>query len=91
MKLDAEGPAAAHILAFARRDRKHIAVTAITRLSAGLVGDIPLVPPRDWAGTSLRLPGFDWLDALNGGMRTGRVIQAATLFADLPVALLRSP
>ncbi len=90
IKLEAEGPAAAHILAFARRHKRSTAITAVTRLAAGLVTNTPLPPPESWADTTLKLPGFDWFDALNGGPATGETIPAATLFAQLPVALLRS-
>ncbi len=91
VKLDAEGPAAAHVLAFARRDKHRVSVTAVCRLIAGMVAEAPLVPAAAWAETSLTLPGGDWVDVLNGGAVTGEVIAAAELFGKLPVALLASP
>jgi (1->4)-alpha-D-glucan 1-alpha-D-glucosylmutase len=90
-KLEATGPAAAHVLAFARRHKKHTVIVAVTRLAAGLITDTPLVPAEAWADTTLKLPGFDWLDVLNGGPLTTTTIAAADLFATLPIALLRSP
>ncbi len=91
VKLEASGPAAHHILAFARRDKTHCTITAITRLSAALVTDAPLVPPDAWVGTMLTLPDGNWIDVLNGGpIPHGPKIPAAELFARLPVSLLRS-
>ncbi len=90
MKLDVEGPASGHVLAFARRFRNRTSVTAVTRLSAGMVADVPLVPEEAWAGTSVVLPGFDWIDVLNGGSVTEKKIPVARLFERLPVALLVS-
>ncbi len=49
------------------------------------------MPAEAWADTTLTLPGFDWLDVLNGGPLTTTTIAAADLFATLPIALLRSP
>ena len=66
-------------------------ITAVTRLSAGLVEGTPLVPPQGWGDTTLTLPGGEWVDALNGVAFTAQEIPAATLFASLPVCLLRMP
>ncbi|MDE8346092.1 MAG: malto-oligosyltrehalose synthase [Acidocella sp.] len=90
-KLEADGLAAAHILAFARRSRGQTIVTAVTRLSTGMVDASPLIPPQNWIGTSLRLPGPEWIDTLSNSRHSGRVIPASALFAHLPVALLSSP
>jgi len=91
VKLEATGPAAAHILAFARTHKKRTIITAVTRLAAGLITDSPLPPPDAWADTTLPLPGSDWIDVLNGGPVTTDSIPAADLFAHLSIALLRSP
>ncbi len=91
VKLEAEGPAAAHVLAFARRHKGRVIVAAVSRLTALLVGETPLVPGEIWGDTKLLLPGFDWIDALNGGTVTAQDIPVAALFANLPVALLSSP
>jgi (1->4)-alpha-D-glucan 1-alpha-D-glucosylmutase len=90
IKLEASGPAAQHILAFARRGKTHSTVTAITRLAAPLVTDIPLVPPDAWADTNLTLPDGNWLDVLTGNAISGTKIPVAEIFARLPVSLLRN-
>lgn len=90
IKLEATGPAAHHILAFARRDKTHCTITAVTRLAAQLAADIPLVPPAAWAGTTLALPGGNWIDVLNGDHITNTKTPAAEFFSRLPVSLLRS-
>jgi (1->4)-alpha-D-glucan 1-alpha-D-glucosylmutase len=89
-KLEATGPAAGNILAFARRHKHRVAVTAICRLTANFVTDTPLVPASAWAETSLSLPGEQWTDILNDGRSGRRKIPAAALFSRLPVALLLS-
>ncbi|MDG9717835.1 malto-oligosyltrehalose synthase [Streptomyces sp. DH24] len=77
--LAAEGPAAAHCLAFARSGR---VVTAVTRLS------LRLAEAGGWQDTELPLPPGRWTDVLDGSREfTGRV-PVADLFARLPVALL---
>jgi (1->4)-alpha-D-glucan 1-alpha-D-glucosylmutase len=95
--LRAEGPAADHILAFARRQGRHACIVAVTRLPAALLGqdaDTPLPPPAAWEGTSLPLPqalsGSRWRDAMEDAAplpATG-AIPVAALFERLPVALL---
>ena len=91
VKLEAAGPAAAHVLAFARRHKGRMCVSAVTRLAAGLVEEMPLVPAAAWAETTLTLPGGNWTDMLNGGGLAGETVDAAALFGKLPVALLASP
>ncbi len=88
VKLEAEGPAAAHVLAFARRHKNGVAVTAISRLAAALVNEAPLIPADAWAETKLTLPRETWTDVLNGGSVNGATIPVADLFAHLPVAFL---
>lgn len=73
----ADGPAAAHLLAFTRG---HDVLTAVTRHTVRL-------SETGWADTSLTLPPGMWTDRLTGGRHAGTVL-AAELFADLPVALL---
>ncbi len=90
IKLEAEGDAQDHVLAFARRHRQHCVITAVTRLSARLVTASPLVPPSAWAGTTLTLPGTNWTDVLNGGTVVGDKIPVGMLLGRLPVSLLRS-
>ena len=94
MKLEAVGPASAHVLAFARRYRGQLVVAAATRLAAKLLAGahLPLVPPDRWEGTTLALPEGSWHDVLDPGeLSFGAAIPVAELFARLPVALLCSP
>jgi (1->4)-alpha-D-glucan 1-alpha-D-glucosylmutase len=89
-KLEAQGPAQNHILAFTRRFKNQKLTVAVTRFSAGLVTNMPLVPPQGWHDTLLALPSGRWTDALNSGTRTPDMIPIGNLFAHLPVALLIS-
>ncbi|WP_435606012.1 malto-oligosyltrehalose synthase [Streptomyces ardesiacus] len=77
--LHAEGPAAAHCVAFARSGA---AVTAVTRLS------LRLAEAGGWRGTTLALPPGRWTDALVPGREFEGHARLAELFADTPVALL---
>jgi (1->4)-alpha-D-glucan 1-alpha-D-glucosylmutase len=76
--LAAEGPAAAHAVAFARGQ----AVTVATRLPAGLRRR------GGWAGTVLPLPAGPYRDLLTGATLTGPRPLLATLTQRHPVALL---
>ncbi|MEV7886161.1 malto-oligosyltrehalose synthase [Streptomyces sp. NPDC002817] len=77
--LTAEGPAAAHCLAFARsRD----VVTAVTRLS------LRLAEAGGWRETRLPLPPGRWADVLSPGREFTGHVRVAELFEGLPVALL---
>ncbi|MFG3086254.1 malto-oligosyltrehalose synthase [Streptomyces antibioticus] len=80
--LVAEGPAAAHCLAFARSGE---VVTVVTRLS------LRLAEAGGWGETLLPLPPGRWADALapkgTGREFTGHA-RVAELFERLPVALL---
>jgi len=91
VKLEAAGPAALHVLAFARRHQNRTIVSAVSRLSTSLITDSPLIPAAAWAGTTLTLPGFNWIDVLNGNPITTETIPIAGLLAKLPVAMLKSP
>ena len=77
--LPAEGPAAAHCLAFARSGRT---VTAVTRLS------LRLAESGGWRDTRLPLPPGRWTDVLTPDRRFEGHVLAADLFTRLPVALL---
>jgi (1->4)-alpha-D-glucan 1-alpha-D-glucosylmutase len=90
-KLEGEGPAAAHVLAFARHYQGSTLIVAVTRLSATLLEDasLPLVPAAAWSDTMLTLPNSGFADVLTGKAVSGHQVPIATLFADLPVALLR--
>jgi (1->4)-alpha-D-glucan 1-alpha-D-glucosylmutase len=87
-KLEAEGPAAAHVLAFTRQYRGKILVAAVTRLAANFNLATPLVPPTEWADTFLDLPSGGLEDVLNGGVIAENRVGLQRLFEKLPVALL---
>jgi (1->4)-alpha-D-glucan 1-alpha-D-glucosylmutase len=90
-RLEAEGPAAAHVLAFARQHEGKTIVAAATRLAAPLLGDaeLPLVPASAWEGTTLTLSHADATDCLSGRQFSTPHLPVAKLFSALPVALLR--
>ncbi|MDQ0598106.1 (1-_4)-alpha-D-glucan 1-alpha-D-glucosylmutase [Streptomyces canus] len=77
--LTAEGPAAAHCLAFARSGD---VVTAVTRLS------LRLAEEGGWRETRLPLPPGRWADVLSPGREFTGHVRVAELFEGLPVALL---
>ncbi|MET9387535.1 malto-oligosyltrehalose synthase [Streptomyces sp. NPDC002928] len=77
--LPAEGPAAAHCLAFAR---SATVVTAVTRLS------LRLAESGGWQDTLLPLPPGRWADVLDPGREFEGHTRVAELFERLPVALL---
>ncbi|MEU5887243.1 malto-oligosyltrehalose synthase [Streptomyces sp. NPDC047461] len=77
--LTAEGPAAAHCLAFARSGE---VVTAVTRLS------LRLAEEGGWHETRLPLPPGRWADVLSPGREFTGHVRVAELFERLPVALL---
>ncbi|MFJ6074177.1 malto-oligosyltrehalose synthase [Streptomyces sp. NPDC093065] len=77
--LPAEGPAAAHCVAFVRSGET---VTAVTRLS------LRLAEAGGWRGTTLPLPPGRWADALAPGREFAGHARVEDLFADTPVALL---
>ncbi|MCX5330600.1 malto-oligosyltrehalose synthase [Streptomyces sp. NBC_00140] len=77
--LTAEGPAAAHCLAFARSRE---VVTAVTRLS------LRLAEAGGWRETRLPLPPGRWADVLSPEREFTGHVRVAELFEGLPVALL---
>ncbi|MDG9694278.1 malto-oligosyltrehalose synthase [Streptomyces sp. DH17] len=77
--LSAEGPAAAHCVAFVRSGE---VLTAVTRLS------LRLAEAGGWQGTTLPLPPGRWADALTPGRGFTGHARVAELFARAPVALL---
>lgn len=80
--LAAEGVAADHLCAFARREGDKVAITAVTRFPARLE------EAGGWGDTSLTLGTGIWRDALTGRRFTTGEVLATDLFAILPVALL---
>jgi len=98
-----EGPAAEHVLAFARQFDDHTVITVVSRLSATTgLSDLPIIPAHFWQGTTMYLPrsahGRPVTDVLRaastgasgGGLGTGSdgTLQVDHLLAVLPVALL---
>jgi (1->4)-alpha-D-glucan 1-alpha-D-glucosylmutase len=77
--LTAEGPAAAHCLAFARSGE---VVTAVTRLS------LRLAQAGGWRDTTLPLPAGRWVDVLAPEREFAGHARVPELFERLPVALL---
>ncbi|MGW0190286.1 malto-oligosyltrehalose synthase [Streptomyces sp. NPDC003362] len=77
--LAAEGPAAAHLLAYARSGQ---VVTAVTRLS------LRLAEAGGWRDTRLALPPGRWADVLGTGREFRGYARVAELLESLPVALL---
>jgi (1->4)-alpha-D-glucan 1-alpha-D-glucosylmutase len=76
--LEAEGPAASHLIGFVRGGR---AATLATRLP------VRLAAGGGWGTTSLSLPEGIWTDRLTGATWSGSV-RVADVLAGLPVALL---
>jgi (1->4)-alpha-D-glucan 1-alpha-D-glucosylmutase len=85
------GPAARHVLAFARHAEGTTAVTAVLRHTARLA---LAADDAGWAATRIELPGdvpgSRWSDALGGQVHAADVggLAVATVFAAAPVALL---
>jgi (1->4)-alpha-D-glucan 1-alpha-D-glucosylmutase len=94
--LKATGPAARHVIAFARLHKDETVVVLAARLPLGLAPnlDAPLVPPHLWADTAVALPGVlhsgRWANALNDAVLTAADL--SVLLKDvlnaLPVAIL---
>jgi (1->4)-alpha-D-glucan 1-alpha-D-glucosylmutase len=97
--LEPQGPAADHLVAFARRDRSGTLLAAVPRLVARLVGDDRPVPlgRGAWGSTSIVLPeGIDasrYLHLLTGEHVdvTAPHVEVASVFQTSPVALLWAP
>ncbi len=87
-KLEAEGPAAAHVLAFTREYEGKTLIAAVSRLAANFTLSLPLIPAADWADTFLDIPAGGFADVLNGGVIAENRVELAMLFERLPVALL---
>jgi (1->4)-alpha-D-glucan 1-alpha-D-glucosylmutase len=91
--IEAEGPLARHMLAFARILDDEIAVTVVCRLTLGLLADDGLSIQRArWSGTRLRLPGqcrsAQLCDALSGAECRRGCGDLAAILSRLPIALL---
>jgi (1->4)-alpha-D-glucan 1-alpha-D-glucosylmutase len=93
--IDAEGPLARHVLAFARTLDDAIAITVVRRLTFGLLADEGLSIQRlRWSGTRLRLPlpyrNAQLRDVIAGTKFAQTPEDLAAMLAGLPVALLVS-
>jgi (1->4)-alpha-D-glucan 1-alpha-D-glucosylmutase len=93
--LVAEGERSEHIVAFARMLKQEIVIAVGVRLPCALLhgSAVPLVPPRNWGETWLRLPlsivASKLLDCITGDViEGGRLLPVAALLARFPVALL---
>lgn len=84
LPLEATGDRADNVVAYARRSGDATVLVAVPRL-VGQLGESP-----DWGNTAIPLPrGIRWRSRLTGAeVEGGDAVMAATLFADLPVALL---
>lgn len=78
--VEASGPRAGHVVAFARGSR---VVTVAPRLVLAL-------QERGWGGTTLALPEGPWANQLDGA-EVGGTVRLADLLARFPVALLARP
>jgi (1->4)-alpha-D-glucan 1-alpha-D-glucosylmutase len=98
--LAAEGAAADHVVAYARRDAENEFIVAVPRLVAGLIGKELRDPigPEVWGDTRLRLPGAEpgmrYRDVFSGETikvssgDDGATLPVSEVFAALPFALL---
>lgn len=75
--IEAHGPKAEHVIAFARRHDDRTAIAIAPRFTVSL---------GDWADTTLDLPEAEYQDALTGLIRSTN--RLAELLKDFPVALL---
>jgi malto-oligosyltrehalose synthase len=96
--LAATGPAADHVLAFARIQGGAALIVVVARLPGRLISgeDSPRIAPERWAGTELILPsdiaGRVVADALGDGtIALGARVLIAELMRELPVAVWRAP
>lgn len=87
-KLEADGPAAEHILAFSRRLNNQMVIVAASRLTAKALDDKPLLPASFWVDTRIGLPDVGMHDVLTGATVKGGQIPVADLLGALPIALL---
>jgi (1->4)-alpha-D-glucan 1-alpha-D-glucosylmutase len=94
--LAVEGPAAEHVVAFARVLGAEAAVVVAPRLSLRLLDgqDKPLIPSSRWAGTAVQLPrplaGQSLTDIVTGRGVKGERLELAELLEHFPVSVLAS-
>jgi (1->4)-alpha-D-glucan 1-alpha-D-glucosylmutase len=86
-KLEAEGPAAEHVLAFSRRLKERSVTVIVSRMTSKGLDGRPLLPASFWEDTRITLPESGLHDILTGvTAKTGQV-RVADLLSALPVAL----
>ncbi len=94
LAMQAEGPHADEVVAFARRLEGRTVVAVASRLVARMMGEGGSRMPvgETWESTSLTLPAGGWTDRLTGRTfeSNGGALPLAELFGTLPVALLES-
>ena len=96
LPLESDGPAADHVVAFARHDDSGTLLTLAPRLGASLVGEHQSLPlgPETWGATRILLPdgipASGYRHVLTGETveGTGSHVSAAAVFRTSPVALL---
>ncbi|MDQ4077181.1 MAG: malto-oligosyltrehalose synthase, partial [Chloroflexota bacterium] len=89
--LEASGPAAAHVVAFARTRGEQMVVTVAPRLMVTLSegAESPLVGPEPWQETTIPLPAGTYLNRFTGEeVLSEGTVGLDELFASLPVAQL---
>jgi (1->4)-alpha-D-glucan 1-alpha-D-glucosylmutase len=91
--LPSSGPAAQHVIAFARADEHDAAITIAPRLLSRLCPPGELPDPDVWAGSTVWLPkelaGRDWRNVLTGELHPeSRALQLADVLRTMPLALL---
>ena len=81
------GPRAGELVAFVRRRERRVVLTAVQRLAVRAERN------QDWRGTSIRLPreAAGAVDVFTHRAATGDALDAAELFATLPMAVLAAP
>jgi malto-oligosyltrehalose synthase len=91
--IEAEGPLARHVIAFARRLDDAIAIIVAGRLTAALLADDSLSIARlRWSGTRLRLPpecrSAQFHDVIGEAQFDPQSPDVGAVLADVPVALM---
>ena len=87
----AEGPAAANVVAYLRRDGATSVLVVVPRLITKLARaqGKEVADPAIWTGTTLPLPAGPWRDVLSGAeVDAGGAVEVAELFAAMPVSVL---
>lgn len=85
--MQTSGDAANHLFAFAREHDDQAVIVAVPRNVARFLGPDGAYLSESWGNTTLRLPKGRWKHWLTRE-QVGSSIQAATLFAAFPVAIL---